>query len=423
MSRSLKQEADKAEDVPRPGASASALSDDGRSESPTPQGATLEKAAPEQELAPPDLQIPDFRFEVCVDDIAPFEVAPNLPIRDVVRQIEAAGEGLALVIAKDGSLLNTVTDGDIRRALLAGVDLDAPVEQLLEPALERRRKAPVTAPQGTSAVRLLRLMSQFLIRHVPLVNPAGRVTGLALLSRYVRREDLPLRAVIMAGGLGTRLRPLTEATPKPMLPVGDRPLLERTIEQLGQAGIHSINITTHFQAEKIRRHFGDGSSFGAALHYSHEAEPLGTAGALRQLDTEGDEPLLVINGDILTRVNYRALLEYHQEHKADMTVCVRRYAMKVPYGVVECDGPSVTALREKPEITFFFNAGIYLVEPRVCGEIPDKLRFDMTDLIDRLIALDRRVVCFPIHEYWVDIGQLEDYERVQQDVESGKVDA
>ena len=384
-----------------------------------------EPAGPPDPVAQPlsgDIQIPDFRFEVCVDDISPYSVAPDLPLRDVVRQIEAGGEGLALVIDQGGRLLNTVTDGDLRRALLVGIDLDAPVERLLEPSFERRQRAPITAPRGTSAVRLLRLMSQHVIRHVPLVEPNGRVSGLALLSRFVNQQDLPLRAVIMAGGLGTRLRPLTAATPKPMLPVGDRPLLERTIEQLGQAGIRNIHITTHFQAEKIRRHFGDGSSFGAIVRYSHEAEPLGTAGALRQLDSEGEEPLLVINGDILTRVNYRALLDYHLEHKADMTLCVRRYAMKVPYGVVECDGPAVVALREKPELAFFFNAGIYLMEPRVCDEIPDKHRFDMTDLIDRLIEQERRVVCFPIHEYWLDIGQFEDYERVQEDIASGKVD-
>ncbi len=366
--------------------------------------------------------LPDFRFEVCVDDITPFTVGPDWPIRDVVRQIDTGGEGLALIIDRQGQLLNTVTDGDIRRALLAGLDLGQPAERLLHPDLARRHQQPITAPRGTVAVTLLRIMSKYLIRHIPLVEPDGRVTGLALLSRFVRQQDLPLRAVIMAGGLGTRLRPLTAATPKPMLPVGNRPLLERTIEQLGQAGIRSINITTHFQADKIRQHFGDGSSFGAAVHYHHEAEPLGTAGALRQLETEGDQPLLVINGDILTRVNYRALLDYHLEHGADMTLCVRRYAMKVPYGVVECDGPAVTALREKPELSFFFNAGIYLIEPSVCHEIPGGRRFDMTDLIDRLIERGRRVVCFPIHEYWLDIGQLEDYERVQQDVESGKVD-
>ena len=237
----------------------------------------------------------------------------------------------------------------------------------------------------------------------------------------MRRRGLPLRAVIMAGGLGTRLRPLTESTPKPMLPVGDRPLLQRTVEQLGQAGIRTISITTHYQADKIKQHIGDGSSFGAVVQYSHENEPLGTAGALRRLESLGDEPLLVINGDVLTTVNYRAMLDYHLEHEAELTLGVRRYALEVPYGVIECDGAEVRELREKPEVGFFVNAGVYLAEPHLCAEIPENRHYDMTDLIARLIAEGRRVVSFPIHEYWLDIGRIDDYEQVQRDLRAGKV--
>jgi dTDP-glucose pyrophosphorylase len=344
-----------------------------------------------------------------------------MAVKQVIARIDHGAEGLALVVDDERRLLATVTDGDVRRALMAGTDLDEPVERLLHHGPEGAHSRPITAPFGTSAVKLLRLMGEHVIRHIPLLDDAGRLAGLALLSRFVRRQDLPLRAVIMAGGLGTRLRPLTESTPKPMLPVGDRPLLQRTIEQLGQAGIRSISITTHYRADKIKQHFGDGSSFGAVVQYSHESEPLGTAGALRLLEMEGDEPLLVINGDVLTTVNYRAMLDYHLEHGAELTMGVRRYAMKVPYGVVECDGPRVRELREKPEVGFFVNAGIYLVEPRLCREVPEDRRYDMTELIDRMIAQGRRVVSFPIHEYWLDIGRIADYERVQQDLSAGKV--
>ncbi|MDH3473162.1 MAG: nucleotidyltransferase family protein [Rhodospirillales bacterium] len=367
--------------------------------------------------------------DVYATDLAPFSVAPELSLCQVIAQIERGGEGVALVIEETGYLLGTVTDGDVRRGLLAGIGLDRPVRALLEapPGAEPGRghgapvTAPITAPWGTNPVALLRLMGEHMIRHVPLLDEAGKVAGLALLSRFVRRRELPLKAVIMAGGLGTRLRPLTEATPKPMLPVGDRPLLERTIEQLGQAGIRSINITTHYHADKIKEHFGDGSSFGARVHYSHEQEPLGTAGALRLVEAAdyGEDPLLVINGDVLTKVDYRAMLDFHREHRAQLTMGVRRYAMQVPYGVVDCDGPTVRSVREKPEFSFFVNAGIYLVEPRLCCEIPAQRRFDMTDLIALLQGSGRRVVSFPIHEYWLDIGQLDDYERAQQDVRSG----
>jgi dTDP-glucose pyrophosphorylase len=368
-----------------------------------------------------------------VIDLAPFSVAPELSLCQVIAQIDRGGEGVALVIEGTGRLLGTVTDGDVRRGLLAGIGLDWPVRALLEagagsaPGAEpgcghgAPVTAPITAPWGTNPVALLRLMGEHMIRHVPLLDNTGKVAGLALLSRFVRRRELPLKAVIMAGGLGTRLRPLTEGTPKPMLPVGDRPLLERTIEQLGQAGIRSINITTHYQADKIKEHFGDGSSFGARVHYSHEQEPLGTAGALRLLEAaeHGEDPLLVINGDVLTKVDYRAMLDFHREHRAQLTMGVRHYTMQVPYGVVDCEGPRVKSVREKPEFSFFVNAGIYLVEPQLCREIPAHRRFDMTDLIALLQGSGRRVVSFPIHEYWLDIGQLDDYERAQQDVRSG----
>lgn len=361
--------------------------------------------------------------DISVGEIAPFCVSPRHRIREVIADIDRNGEGMALVVDDERRLLGTVTDGDIRRAILAGVDLEAPVTVLLDGTFPRHHRRPITAPQGSEPIHLLRLMGENAIRHVPLIDAEGRVVALALLSRLVRERTLPLRAVIMAGGLGTRLRPLTEGTPKPMLPVGDRPLLQRTVEQLSQAGIRRIDITTHYLADKIQEHFGDGSTFGAVLRYNHESEPLGTAGALRRLALKSDasEPLLVINGDILTTVNYAAMLDYHREQTAELTMGVRHYAMKVPYGVVECDGLLVRAIREKPEIGFFVNAGIYLVEPRLCREIPEDRRFDMTDLIERLIARDGRIVSFPIHEYWLDIGQLDDYERAQEDIHTGEL--
>ncbi|MFQ6016759.1 MAG: nucleotidyltransferase family protein [Kiloniellaceae bacterium] len=360
--------------------------------------------------------------DVSISEIAPYCVTSGTSIKEVISQIDQNREGLALVVDGERHLLGTVTDGDIRRAILAGMDLGGAITALLDSGFRRLHAKPITAPYGTSAIHLLRLMGERAIRHVPLVDDADRVVALALLSRFIQRHNLPLRAVIMAGGLGTRLRPLTEATPKPMLPVGDRPLLERTIEQLRQAGIRNINITTHYRADQIVAHFGDGSAFDAVVRYSHESEPLGTAGALRFMNIDGDAPLLVINGDVFTTVKYGAMHDYHREHKAHLTVGVRHYAMKVPYGVVECVGSRIRAIREKPEVGFFVNAGIYLVEPEVCHEIPENRRFDMTDLIARLIGQERRVVSFPIHEYWLDIGQLADYERAQQDVCAGKLE-
>jgi len=226
--------------------------------------------------------------------------------------------------------------------------------------------------------------------------------------------------VIMAGGYGKRLRPLTEDLPKPMLPIGGRPLMERIIGQLKDVGIRQVNVTTLYKPEKIKDYFGNGEAFGINLNYIHESEPLGTGGALGLLP-KTEEPLLVINGDILTQVDFRAMLDYHREHKADMTVAVRQFGIQVPYGVVECDGPNIRSLREKPEMTFFVNAGIYLLDPPVFNFIPSGERFNMTDLIQWLLDAGRTVVSFPVREYWLDIGQTADYEQAKMDIENGRL--
>jgi NDP-sugar pyrophosphorylase family protein len=224
----------------------------------------------------------------------------------------------------------------------------------------------------------------------------------------------------MAGGFGNRLRPLTEDLPKPMLPVGGRPLMERIVEQLRDVGIHQLSVTTHYKPEVIADHFGDGSQFGVKIDYVREEQPLGTAGALGMID-QPEGLLLVMNGDIVTQLNFRAMVDFHHEHKADMTVAVRKFDFQVPFGVVETEGVLITGLAEKPSLGFFVNAGIYLLEPTAHRNIPRGQRFDMTDLIDHLLAEKRRVVSFPIREYWLDIGHDADYEQAQDDLKNGRI--
>jgi NDP-sugar pyrophosphorylase family protein len=266
------------------------------------------------------------------------------------------------------------------------------------------------------------MMNELSIRQIPIVDTDKRVVDMAFLSDLVKDYELPLRAVIMAGGYGTRLRPLTDDTPKPMLPVGGRPILQHTIEQLKKSGVRRVDVTTHYKADVISDHFGDGHDFGLQMEYIHENSPLGTAGALREVDG-WTEPLLVINGDILTEVNFRALLDYHREHKALLTVGVRQYQVQVPYGVVECEGPSITCISEKPKLSFLVNAGIYLLDPRVRSFIPNNQRCDMTDLILRLVQEKCAVVSFPIVEYWLDVGSLVDYEQAQRDANGGRTNS
>jgi dTDP-glucose pyrophosphorylase len=334
--------------------------------------------------------------------------------------IDRNAEGIALVVDEERRLIGTVTDGDIRRAILAGMDLDSPVQALLELRAPTAHPSPLTAPVGTPDAELLRMMNEYTLRHIPLLDETGRVVDVALLSDLVKEYELPLTAVVMAGGYGTRLRPLTEEVPKPMLPVGGRPLLELIIEQLRQAGIRRVNLTTHYKGELIAQHFGDGRNFGLELHYVKEDQPLGTAGALGLLDSS-DEPLLVINGDILTRVDFRAMLDFHREQEADMTVAVRQYEFRVPYGVIETDGIVITEISEKPVVRYFINAGIYLLNPGLCRFVPNGQPYDMPDLIKRLVAEGYRVVSFPIREYWLDIGCIEDYQKALADAENGEV--
>jgi dTDP-glucose pyrophosphorylase len=354
-----------------------------------------------------------------VNDISKICVSPGDPVRKAIGCIDRGRFGIALVTSDDGRLIGTITDGDIRRAILAGQDLDAPASEM---QVLRRKWAtgePIVASFGTGRATLIDLMQARSVRQVPLLDDQGRVVDLAVLDELLPAAVPDMQAVIMAGGQGVRLRPLTEDLPKPMLPVGGRPLLEHIVEQLCQAGIKRVNLTTHYKPERIVEHFGDGSAFGVELEYVNEDRPLGTGGALG-LISRPTGTQLVINGDILTQVDFRAMLAFHQENAAEMTVAVRHYEMQVPYGVVECDGARVTRVQEKPSVGYLVNAGIYLLEPSVYEFVPSGDRFNMTDLIRWLLDAGRAVVSFPVREYWLDIGEHADYVRAQDDVENGR---
>jgi len=341
-------------------------------------------------------------------------------IRQVIACIDRNAKGIALVVDTERHLLGTITDGDIRRAILAGIDPETLVSVLLSCKVGTPYPKPVTACVGTGRKELFALMRKYVLRHIPILDDDGKIMDLVVMDDLLPAHDLPLQAVIMAGGSGTRLGPLTKDLPKPMLPVGGKPLMERVIEQLRQAGIRRVNVTTHYKPEKIIEHFGNGKAFGVELRYVNEDRPLGTGGALGLMRTP-TEPLLVINGDILTQVDFRDMLAYHQEHQADMTVAVRQYSIKVPFGMVECEGTRIRGLNEKPHMRFLVNAGIYLLEPSVYQFIPKGEHFNMTDLIQWLLDAGRIVVSFPIIEYWLDIGQHEDYKQAQDDVQAGKL--
>jgi dTDP-glucose pyrophosphorylase/CBS domain-containing protein len=341
-------------------------------------------------------------------------ISPETTISEALRVLDRAGTGVLLLCARDGGLLGTLTDGDIRRAALKNIPFEESCSMIAE-------KNPLTAPNDTTRAEALRLMDEgrsFVVNQLPLIDAAGQVVDLLLRRDLVKVDSPPLQAVIMAGGFGTRLQPLTKETPKPMLTVGDQPLMEHTINQLRNSGIHNVIITTHYKAEKITSHFGNGEAFGVTIDYVSEDKPLGTAGALSLLQGM-NEPQLVINGDILTKMDFRAMHEFHRKHHADLTVGVRQYDFHIPFGVVESDGVRVLDIQEKPEINFLVNAGIYLLEPSVHPYIPKDARFDMTDLVQKLLEERKVVVNFPIVEYWLDIGHQEDYKKAHDDAKNG----
>ena len=335
-------------------------------------------------------------------------------LRDAVAQMDVSRVGIVLVVDEQRRLVGTITDGDVRRAILANISLEEPVDLLLERKAGSRFAEPITAPADADSATLLRTLQENRVHHLPLVDGDRRVVALVRMDEFVAEQGPRLQAVIMAGGVGSRLRPLTEEVPKSMLPVGDRPLMELIIEQLRQAGIRQVHLTTHYKRDLISQHFGDGRDFGVEIRYLEEEQPLGTAGALSRLDGTA-EPLLVINGDILTQVNFRAMLDFHREHGAEMTVAVRQYEFTVPYGVVETDGVVVTGISEKPVTQHLISAGIYLLEPEVCRHIPAAQPYDMPDLIAHLLQQGRKVVSFPVREYWLDIGEHADYQQAQAD--------
>ena len=350
----------------------------------------------------------------------PLCVGPEEPIHSAIQCIDACGCGIALVADTERRLLATITDSDIRRAILADQDLEVSVGGFLAARPLVPHSTPVTAAVGTAPEILLDLMTSQFVRQIPLLDAHGRLADLAVIDDFLPSSIPGMRAVIMAGGLGTRLRPFTDELPKPMLPVGGRPLMEHIIEQLSKAGIRDVHVSTHYKPEHIINHFGDGRAFGINLTYLNEEQPLGTAGALGLLSLpKGTQ--LVINGDILTQINFGAMLAFHQEHRAEMTVGVRRYDVQVPYGVIECEGTRVSSLTEKPQLSLLVNAGVYLLEPSVYELIPRERSFNMTDLIGLLLDAGRAVISFPIREYWLDVGQHTDYSQAQNDIKNGRL--
>ena len=328
-------------------------------------------------------------------------------LRDVIISLNESECGIALVVDDNRKLLGTVTDGDIRRALLKGVKLEGTAAEIMH-------DTPLTCSGNMALDQIRLLMLQKQVRQIPLVDDDGRVVDLVVVNELVRNRKHENRVIIMAGGLGTRLRPLTESVPKPMLEVGGKPILQGIIENLVGQGLYKFTICLNYLGSMIEDYFGDGSAFGASITYTREERRMGTGGALSLLEELPSHPCIVMNGDILTKLDFRRLRDFHTEHNAEATIALNEYDFSIPFGVIETHDGMVTRMLEKPTHTSFVNAGIYMLSPSVFEHIQSDTAFDMPELMEKLIALGKGVAGFPIFEYWLDIGRHNDLAAVRE---------
>ncbi len=336
---------------------------------------------------------------------------PNDTIEKAIQVLNREALGIVMVANNDGSLLGTVTDGDIRRALVRHYGIDAALVNVM-------RRNPITATvEENHRAKILGIMRSKGLLQMPILDEDRKIVGLETLHHLldIRKYDNPV--FLMAGGFGTRLQPLTDDTPKPLLNVGSKPIMEIILEQFIEYGFHNFFISTHYKAEMVRDYFGDGDRWDVKIDYVHEDEPLGTAGCLGMIkDKLPNLPVIVMNADLLTKVNFSQLLNYHIEQGGIATMCTREYDFQVPYGVVQVEGYSVTGIIEKPVHKFFVNAGIYVLNPSLFDSIDGYSYTDMPNFLEDQIKMNKQVNTFPIHEYWLDIGHLEEFERANREI-------
>ena len=331
-------------------------------------------------------------------------ISADTPLIDVIKVIEKSDHKVGMVVDSDRRLLGMITDGDIRRAIIKGVTMDESAETVMF-------KDFIYAKENMDTPSIISIMQKSLLRHIPVIDNCNRVVDLKVLSDYFDKQKNDNWVVIMAGGLGKRLRPLTDDCPKPMLKVGGKPILEIIINNFFKYNFTNFFISINYKSDLIENYFEDGLRFGVKIEYLREEKKLGTAGSLSLLPSRPEMPFIVINADLLTTFDFRQLLNFHLDHDAHATMCVREYNIGVPYGVVKTDEDNIIKIDEKPNHKFFINAGIYMMEPIIFDYIPHNTYLDMPILFKELMDNGCSTVAFPIFEYWLDIGKLKDFKQ------------
>lgn len=331
---------------------------------------------------------------------------PGATVQQAIRNLDASSLKIAIVVDDDRTLIGTVTDGDIRRGLLRGIDLSSPIDPIIN-------RHPLVAPPELGRDFILQLMQANKILQLPVVDTERRLLGLHLWDELVTPTLRANSVVVMAGGRGTRLMPHTENCPKPLLPVAGKPMLEHIIERARAEGFHHFILAVHYLGHMIEEYFADGSRWQVHIEYLREQEPLGTAGALSLLSPRPKAPFLVSNGDVLTDVRYGELLDFHLRHGAAASMAVRLHEWQHPFGVVRTRGVDIIGFEEKPITRSHVNAGIYVLDPSTLDALKHGEHCDMPTLFGRLQEKTCRTIAYPMHEPWLDVGRKDDLDRAR----------
>jgi dTDP-glucose pyrophosphorylase/CBS domain-containing protein len=341
-------------------------------------------------------------------NIQNIKLNPTATIKEALTIIDGGSMQIALVVDSQDKLIGTLTDGDIRRGLLQGLDLSSSIETIIF-------KTPTVAKISDTKEEILKIALAKKLHQIPVVDENGIVISIQEIDELIKPKQKTNKVVLMVGGLGTRLRPLTDNTPKPMLKVGNKPILQTIVEKFAEYGYTNIIMCVNYKSHVIEKFFGDGSEFGVTIEYVLEEQRMGTAGALSLLTSKPTEPFFVMNGDLLTNVNFEHVHNYHLSNSSMATICVKEYDFQVPYGVVNIDNNKILSIEEKPTQKFFVSAGIYMLSSEVLNEIPDNEYYDMPTLFEKLIGKNKNLVSFPLREYWLDIGKIEEFERANNE--------
>jgi dTDP-glucose pyrophosphorylase/CBS domain-containing protein len=333
-------------------------------------------------------------------------ITPTATIQDAIRNLDESTMQIALVVDRAGTLAGTVTDGDIRRGLLRGLNLESSIDAIVF-------RTPLVVPPELSRETVLQIMHANKIHQLPVVDQNRNVLGLHLWDELMAPRQRPNLMVIMAGGRGSRLLPHTENCPKPLLPLGGKPILEHIIERAKAEGFDHFVLAIHYLGHMIEEHFGDGSRLQVSIEYLREEAPLGTAGAIALLEPRPTAPFIVTNGDVLTDIRYGELIDFHCHHRAAATMAVRLHEWQHPFGVVRTDGVDITGFEEKPIARHHINAGVYVLEPDALNLLGKKEPCDMPTIFSRLREAGARTIVYPMHEPWLDVGRVDDLERAR----------